>query len=104
MNESEKRAVQLFQNYRRNDCSNEASVSHYLYVDRSGDAKRLGKSLTKEGFDTEVRRSGSGKKWLVLVTHRISVEERSIETFRDLLEATVSELKGGEYDGWEAEV
>jgi hypothetical protein len=60
--------------------------------------------LTKEGFDTDVRRSGTGEKWLVLVTHRISVEESSIETFRDFLEETVSDLKGGEYDGWEAAV
>lgn len=72
--------------------------------DCRGGAKRLGKRLEKEGFKVTVRRSGTGVKWLVLVSHRISVEESSIENFRELLEAAVEKLKGGEYDGWEAEV
>lgn len=104
MNEPEKRAIQLFQAYRQDGKGNETWVHHYLYVDRAGDAKRLGKRLTKDGFDVTVRKSGTGVKWLVLVRHRISVEESSIENFRELLEAAVEKLKGGEYDGWEAEV
>lgn len=104
MNKPEKRAIQLFQAYRQDGKGNETWVHHYLYLDRAGDAKRLGKHLTKDGFGVTVRKSGTGVKWLVLVRHRISVEESSIENFRDVLEAAVEKLKGGEYDGWEAEV
>jgi Regulator of ribonuclease activity B len=104
MNQEDKRAVGLFQNHRRVPEGNETEVRHYLYVDRAGDAERLGKRLARDGFGTTVRKSSTGEKWLVLVAHRISVEESSIETFRDFLEAAVAKVKGGEYDGWEAEV
>lgn len=92
MNEPEKRAIQLFQAYRQDGKGNETWVHHCLYLDRAGDAKRLGKHLTKDPFGVTVRKSGTGVKWLVLVRHRISVEESSIENFRELLEAAVEKL------------
>ena len=104
MTEKEKRAIEIFQSNRGDHKGNEAWVRHYLYMDRALDAKRLGSRLANDGFRIKVKRSGDGEKWLVLVTHRISVEESSIQTFRDFLESAVAEFKGGEYDGWEAEV
>jgi hypothetical protein len=97
MKEEEKRAIKLFQNHRDQE-GNEAWLKHYLYVDRASDAKRLRKQLTDDGFDVIVRPSAADAKWLILVRHRASVEEGSVETFRSLLESIVTKAKGGEYD------
>jgi hypothetical protein len=91
MDEQEKQAIELFQPRRKDSQENETWVKHYLYVNRASDADRLGRLLASDGFKTTVRRSGDGRKWLILVIHRFSVGESSIAAYRSLLESMVAQ-------------
>lgn len=102
--EKDKDAIQAFQAQRGADKGVETVVRHYLYVDRRRDAEHIGKDLLADGFNTEVRLSGDGEKWLILVRHKVLVTDNVIDNFRCFFESVVSRYRGGEYDGWEAEV
>ena len=104
MNESEKRAAQLFEAIVQQEIGHGTWVRHYLYVDHADDAKLLMKDFAKEGVKLKVTQSAPGEQWHVLVIHRISGEEGSIENYRALLEAAVEKIDGARYDGWDTEI
>lgn len=100
MQEKDKEAIDAFLAQGGN--SSGALVRHYLYFDQQSDAKRTAKLLNAKGFKSEARRSATGEKWLVLVSHPTPVSDASIENLRDFFEGLVEKEPGGEYDGWEA--
>jgi Regulator of ribonuclease activity B len=102
--EKDKVTIEAFQAQRGADRGFETGVRHYLYVDRRRDAERIGKDLAADGFKIEVRLSGGGEKWLILVTHKVSVTDKVIDNFRGFFDELVNRYRGGEYDGWEAEI
>lgn len=78
-------------------------VLHYLYFPHESDAREVSRALEDEGMQVEFRLGADGTNWLVLVRHRIIPNEQNIARTRAELEALVAS-RGGEYDGWEAEV
>jgi hypothetical protein len=82
--EKDKDTIEAFQAQRGADKGVETLVRHYLYVDRRGDAEHIRKDLLADGFNTEVRLSGDGEKWLILVRHKVSVTDNVIDIFRGL--------------------
>jgi hypothetical protein len=99
MQEKDKEAIDVF--LAQGGKSSGALVRHYLYLDRGPDAKRIARLLNARGLKSEARRSATGEKWLVLVTHRTPVSDASMENLRDFL-SVLSKRNRAEYDGWEA--
>lgn len=78
-------------------------VLHYLYFPRQEAAASTAVELRSCGFATEERLGADGIHWLVLARHQIVPSEETIARTRHMMEE-LAQRRGGEYDGWEAEV
>ena len=78
-------------------------VLHYLYFPEKTAAAEAARELRRLSFGTEERLGADGTNWLVLARHEIVPSEEVLATTRAIMQALV-EHRGGEYDGWEAEV
>jgi len=77
--------------------------SHYLYFPVEKAAAEAAAELRSLGFETEERLSAYGTDWLVLARHKmVPGEQKIVETRRLMTDLACA--RGGEYDGWEAEV
>jgi hypothetical protein len=79
------------------------TLAHYLYLPRREDATAAGAALRARGFRTEERLGANGVNWLVVARCEVVPSLEGIAAARTLMEQLV-EPKGGEYDGWEADL
>ena len=80
------------------------TIAHYVYVPSPEAAASIASQLRRHGFRTEERLGADGLSWLVLARHEAVPSEAHIASTRQLMEALVADVAGGNYDGWEAEV
>lgn len=77
---------------------------HYLYVRDEATAKRVARELASlPEVAIDLRQSALGGNWLIKVRHANDLTSQRIAEIRSLLE-TLMKRRGGEYDGWEAEI
>jgi hypothetical protein len=78
-------------------------VLHYLYFPAKTAALEVAGELRALGFKTEERLGADGTNWLVLARHEVVPSVEAITSTRRAME-DLTGSRGGEYDGWEAEV
>jgi len=76
---------------------------HYLYFPTKEVAAEVAIHLREQGFKTEERLGADSINWLVLATHEVVPSEEILAITRQMME-DLTGSRGGEYDGWEAEV
>jgi regulator of ribonuclease activity B len=79
------------------------TLLHYLYFPTKKAAKEVAVILRSQGFRTEERLGADGENWLVLARHEVVPSEETIAAARQMMEE-LTNSRGAEYDGWEAEV
>ena len=78
-------------------------VTHYLYFETAKVAREVASQLQASGYSTEDRLGADGENWLVLAKQKCVPTDAYVEQTRLFFEE-IAERRGGEYDGWEAEV
>jgi len=79
------------------------TVLHYLYFPTKKAADEVAARLRDQGFRTEERLGADGVNWLVLAKHEVVPSAETIAATRQIM-IELAGRRGGEYDGWEAEV
>jgi regulator of RNase E activity RraB len=92
---------------RGSDLSKPRHTIHYFYFDSEEDARAAGRNLREIGFDVsvgvELRPEYAAKPWPVLADRTEVINEGVIAALRGPL-TSIAKRRGGDYDGWEAQV
>jgi regulator of RNase E activity RraB len=86
------------------DLANERNVRHYLYGDSLEALRTAASRLEDAGYAVQVGRAATGPQFLAMAEQRQLLNAETAAQARQLFESLASEIPGGDYDGWEAEL